>query len=254
MAEATTTEKANHRIRPLLTTEYSTDEGADLDGAARRNTFIRYQSIEVGPSQTDQARCRPARMGQVLGDAEISQKIQRRVFDDDTDKHGQLLKTKAQRSFCECELFCSDSIAGWAAELTDSERSGSPSYQGLPRHPQTPRSRSYLEIKKLQRLPYQFLVYSGTGAFLWWPLYKGYLPFLLFVSVVFGLIDPGTSHLRVGLLMVGPALLLAWWTTPRGDNDGLWILIFPMLGVAIFVAAGCHWAGARFSQRSKSYR
>lgn len=33
-------------------------------------------------------------------------------------------------------------------------------------------------------------------------------------------------------LAIGP-IVLAWWTTPRGDNDGLWILVFfglPMLG------------------------
>jgi hypothetical protein len=36
---------------------------------------------------------------------------------------------------------------------------------------------------------------------------------------------------------VVPALVLAWWTTPRGDNDGLWILIFPILAF-VFVVCG----------------
>ncbi|HET7487123.1 MAG TPA: hypothetical protein VFJ85_04290 [Acidimicrobiales bacterium] len=33
----------------------------------------------------------------------------------------------------------------------------------------------------------------------------------------------------VGAAVVVPALLLAGWTAPRGDNDGLWILWFPFL-------------------------
>jgi len=30
-------------------------------------------------------------------------------------------------------------------------------------------------------------------------------------------------------------LLLSPWTAPRGDNDGLWILIVPLLAVFMFV-------------------
>lgn len=45
----------------------------------------------------------------------------------------------------------------------------------------------------------------------------------------------GPRSSRIGGLLVGlPALLLAPWTAPRGDNDGLWLLIVPML--AFFVA------------------
>jgi hypothetical protein len=41
-------------------------------------------------------------------------------------------------------------------------------------------------------------------------------------------------------LAVGPTVL-AWWTAPRGDNDGLWVLVFLLLpalgGLAVVVAA-----------------
>jgi hypothetical protein len=54
----------------------------------------------------------------------------------------------------------------------------------------------------------------------------------------------------VGLaLCVGP-IALAFWTTPRGDNDGLWTLIFvmlPILGLlAIVVARITRALGRRF--------
>jgi hypothetical protein len=45
----------------------------------------------------------------------------------------------------------------------------------------------------------------------------------------------------IGALTVFVPLLLAWTTTPRGDNDGLWVLIFLYLpfvgGLAAFAAA-----------------
>ena len=33
----------------------------------------------------------------------------------------------------------------------------------------------------------------------------------------------------IGVMLVAPALVLSPWTAPRGDNDGLWLLIVPML-------------------------
>lgn len=48
----------------------------------------------------------------------------------------------------------------------------------------------------------------------------------------------GPRSARIGGLLLGlPALLLAPWTAPRGDNDGLWILIVPMLAIFVGVLA-----------------
>jgi len=48
-----------------------------------------------------------------------------------------------------------------------------------------------------------------------------------------------------------PALVLAGWTAPRGDNDGLWILWFPLLFVFLLAlgVAGVvgGWLGTRIT-------
>lgn len=53
----------------------------------------------------------------------------------------------------------------------------------------------------------------------------------------------------VGGAVAVPALLLAGWTAPRGDGDGLWILWFPILAVLVFglTVAGSvgGWLGER---------
>jgi hypothetical protein len=53
-------------------------------------------------------------------------------------------------------------------------------------------------------------------------------PILLGAAVVGGLVVPRKATV-VGVWLVLPALLWSPWTTPRGDNDGLWLLIVPML-------------------------
>ncbi len=103
----------------------------------------------------------------------------------------------------------------------------------------------------------QTLLYSGIGGAEWLLLvavpathnhnYSGAPYFLaIFASaLVLGVFDPMMPHIRAGLLTVGPGLLLAGWTAPRGDNDGIWILWFPFLLMSIFLTAGCHRIGAR---------
>src|SRR5687768_7338954 len=48
------------------------------------------------------------------------------------------------------------------------------------------------------------------------------------VAMVLGLVAPKRPIL-VGALVTAAPLLLAPATAPRGDGDGLWVLIFPML-------------------------
>lgn len=54
------------------------------------------------------------------------------------------------------------------------------------------------------------------------------------VALVLGLLGP-KRPLLVGALVTAGPLLLAPVTAPRGDGDGLWILIFPML---VFLGGG----------------
>ncbi len=102
----------------------------------------------------------------------------------------------------------------------------------------------------------QVLLYAGVGAILWLglvalpsinnPNYSGgyYLLGACICMLLLGTFDPKSSHLRVGLLMAAPGILLAAWTAPRGDNDGLWLLWFPLLCISSFLLAGFHWMGS----------
>ncbi len=47
-------------------------------------------------------------------------------------------------------------------------------------------------------------------------------------------------------------LLLSPWTAPRGDNDGLWILIVPLLAVFMFVLVAVAALGAWIRTRVAS--
>lgn len=49
--------------------------------------------------------------------------------------------------------------------------------------------------------------------------------------------------IAVGL--VGGPLLVAGWTAPRGDEDGLWVLFFPYLVFMGFVLALIAWLAGR---------
>lgn len=93
-------------------------------------------------------------------------------------------------------------------------------------------------------------VYAGVGAVLWITAVAiagssaWYVVGVLVCGVATGAMDATTHHLRAGFYFVIPALVLAWWTTPRGDNDGLWLLIFPLLVALVVLVAGCHRLGA----------
>lgn len=48
-----------------------------------------------------------------------------------------------------------------------------------------------------------------------------------------------TPSITIGASLVAFPALLAWWTAPRGDNDGLWVLVFWVLGLVGAFAAAC---------------
>jgi hypothetical protein len=55
---------------------------------------------------------------------------------------------------------------------------------------------------------------------------------------------PGDSDL-IALGLAGGPLLIAGWTAPRGDGDGLWVLFFPYLVFMGFVLALVAWLTGR---------
>lgn len=68
-------------------------------------------------------------------------------------------------------------------------------------------------------------------------------PFAVFAGVtmiaapaVLGALFPGYGG-GIGLGLMGPAFLLAPWTAPRGDGDGLWVFVFFYLVVMWLPAA-----------------
>jgi len=70
-----------------------------------------------------------------------------------------------------------------------------------------------------------------------------YFPLLLAVAVLGGWLLPARARL-MGFMLGLPGLLLSPFTAPRGDDDGLWILIVPMLvGFAFLLAIVADGAG-----------
>ena len=66
---------------------------------------------------------------------------------------------------------------------------------------------------------------------------------LLGAALFGGLLAPRRATL-VGAMLGLPPLLMSPWTTPRGDNDGLWLLIVPELFVFVYVLIATAGLGA----------
>jgi hypothetical protein len=71
---------------------------------------------------------------------------------------------------------------------------------------------------------------------------SAYVPVLVLTAVVLGAVF-GRDHLLTACLLAAPALVSAPITAPRGDGDGLWVLWFPAIIFAGFLAAAAHWFG-----------
>ena len=69
---------------------------------------------------------------------------------------------------------------------------------------------------------------------------------LALAALLLGLLTPRFPAV-VGAVVTGVPLLLAPWTAPRGDNDGLWVLILPMLALNMGATLLASWIGAAVS-------
>jgi hypothetical protein len=78
---------------------------------------------------------------------------------------------------------------------------------------------------------------TGGSAFLWSSL---------LAATAFGLKTSTTAEAwQVGVGLAGPGLVLALWTAPRGDNDGLWLLWLPILACLALYLALTAWLVGR---------
>jgi hypothetical protein len=79
------------------------------------------------------------------------------------------------------------------------------------------------------------------GSMALWPLLAG-------AALALGFIEPSASRASTVALMA-PPVVMAPWTAPRGDNDGLWVLIIPLLVGFAYVLTAVSAAGGRIRQR-----
>lgn len=84
----------------------------------------------------------------------------------------------------------------------------------------------------------------GSNVFFW----------ILLADALIGAFLLPSCAIVIGFALGLPALLLSPWTAPRGDNDGLWILIVPallaFLFVLVLVARTGAWLRERLSRSS----
>lgn len=93
-------------------------------------------------------------------------------------------------------------------------------------------------------------------AFAWLPYDSAYYAqfwLMAAAALVLGWFDEGGRNALVnGFGLVGAPLLAMWWTTPRGDNDGLWLVpllvvgLFAFVNVALAYTAG--WLRSRLTR------
>ena len=107
----------------------------------------------------------------------------------------------------------------------------------------------------------RWLLPPVTGAALWVALvalpghsnHDGRFYFLAIAvaALLLGAFWRGLSSARTAVLLISPALGLAWWTAPH-DNDGFWILWFPVLLLALGPIALAHRIGSQWVARRRT--
>jgi hypothetical protein len=80
---------------------------------------------------------------------------------------------------------------------------------------------------------------------------SAFYPLLLGAALIGGFVVPSRAS-SIGAWLGVPGLVLSPWTAPRGDNDGLWIMIVPFLAVFVLVLIAAASAGRRVRSRLHS--
>ena len=95
--------------------------------------------------------------------------------------------------------------------------------------------------------------FVAWAALVWIPgrseseMFGVYVAVCVTVAVAASLLSSVRS-IAVSLAVFAPALAIGWWTIPRGHNDGLWLLYYPLL-VACVPAAVLACLAARWLER-----
>lgn len=74
-------------------------------------------------------------------------------------------------------------------------------------------------------------------------------PLLVITPLILGFLSPRTRSGLIGVSFVFGPLVIAWWTAPRGDGDGLWLLWFPYLVIWGLVSWGLAQLGVWIRSR-----
>jgi hypothetical protein len=97
-------------------------------------------------------------------------------------------------------------------------------------------------VGSAQRYSYGADQDMGSSAYYW---------VLPVAAVVLGFVLPKEAAI-VGAMLGLPGLALSPWTAPRGDNDGLWLLIVPFLAIFTLILVGVASFGAWLRDKTTS--
>jgi hypothetical protein len=81
--------------------------------------------------------------------------------------------------------------------------------------------------------------------------HPGYWWLCIAAAIALGWFAASNQSAIVGAAVAVPAIVLAPWTAPRGDEDGLWLLWFPILFVFMVGLAVAGFLGGRVGARRR---
>jgi hypothetical protein len=106
------------------------------------------------------------------------------------------------------------------------------------------------------------LVVAGLVAwavFVWIPGRGGNEMFGVYVAVCLAVViaaalSTSTRPIAISLAVFLPAIAVGWWTIPRGDNDGLQVLYYPLLVACIPLALVVCLIARRVERRLRRHK